>query len=138
MALLVAGAAAGSLALVYSSIGVSVLAALTLAAGVLLRRREIFGGAGDSRERAAAGGTEDTPETPVTAGTPDAGNAGDAAPAGEEVTIVPGVARYHRRECILIRFLGDGDLGTMTRQAAQAAGSVPCKACQPDEPAQAG
>jgi hypothetical protein len=51
-----------------------------------------------------------------------------------EVTIVPGVARYHRRGCILIRFLGDGDLETMTRREAEATGLVPCKACQPDKP----
>ena len=50
-----------------------------------------------------------------------------------EVTIVPGVSRYHRRGCILIRFLSDGDLETVTRAAAEAAGSIPCKACQPDK-----
>ena len=69
----------------------------------------------------------------------DAGRAADAdgagsAPLGDEVTIVPGVARYHRRGCILIRFLSDGDLETMTRREAEATGSVACKACQPDKP----
>jgi hypothetical protein len=49
------------------------------------------------------------------------------------VTIVPGVPRYHRRECILIRFLTDDDLETATRQAAKDSGCVPCKACQPDK-----
>lgn len=56
----------------------------------------------------------------------------------DEVTIVPGVARYHRRGCLLIRFLGDGDMETMTRREAEAAGSVPCKACQAAEPGPAG
>jgi hypothetical protein len=51
-----------------------------------------------------------------------------------EVTVVPGVSRYHRRGCILIRFLSDGDLEVMTRGRAEAAGSVACKACQPDKP----
>jgi hypothetical protein len=51
-----------------------------------------------------------------------------------EVTVVPGVSRYHRRGCILIRFLSDGDLEIMTRARAEAAGSVACKACQPDKP----
>jgi hypothetical protein len=50
-----------------------------------------------------------------------------------EVTVVPGVSRYHRRGCILIRFLSDGDLEIITRARAEAAGSVPCKACQPDK-----
>src|SRR5262249_44751870 len=50
MAMLVAGVFSASLGLIYASIAVSILAALTLGAGVLLRRRELFGGA-------AAGGT---------------------------------------------------------------------------------
>jgi hypothetical protein len=49
------------------------------------------------------------------------------------VTVVPGIARYHRNQCILIRFLGDGDLETMTREAAEAAKLIACKACQPDK-----
>ena len=47
--------------------------------------------------------------------------------------MVPGVARYHRSECILIRFLGSGDLDTMTRQEAVDAKLVACRACQPDQ-----
>ena len=46
IAVLVAGVLATSLALVYLSIGVSVLAAVLLAIGVILRRGEIFGEAG--------------------------------------------------------------------------------------------
>ena len=53
MALLVAGVAASSLALIYVSIAVSILAAITLGAGVLLRRRELFGGAGAGDTRPA-------------------------------------------------------------------------------------
>src|SRR5690349_11185570 len=50
MAMLVAGVFSASLGLIYASIAVSILAALTLGVGVLLRRRELFGGAaaGDS------------------------------------------------------------------------------------------
>jgi hypothetical protein len=50
------------------------------------------------------------------------------------VTVVPGIARYHRAECILIRFLGADDLETMTWSAARDADMVPCRACQPDKP----
>ena len=50
-----------------------------------------------------------------------------------EVTIVPGITRYHRSDCILIRFLGPEDLETMTRQAAEDAGCIPCKACRPEQ-----
>jgi hypothetical protein len=62
-----------------------------------------------------------------------AGGGGDAGAPAAEVTIVPGIARYHRSECILIRFLGPEDLETMTRQAAEDAGCVPCKACRPEQ-----
>ena len=55
------------------------------------------------------------------------------APGRVEVTVVPGVARYHRSECILIRFLGAGDLEIMTRQEAEDAKFVACRACQPDQ-----
>jgi hypothetical protein len=49
------------------------------------------------------------------------------------VSIVPGIARYHRGDCILIRFLTPSDLEFMTMQAAKAGGCVPCRACQPDK-----
>jgi hypothetical protein len=49
------------------------------------------------------------------------------------VTVVPGIARYHRAQCILIRFLGADDLETMTRSAAEDADLVPCRACQPEK-----
>jgi hypothetical protein len=59
--------------------------------------------------------------------------AGKPAPGRIEVTVVPGVARYHRSECILIRFLGTGDLDIMTRQEAEEAKFAACRACQPDQ-----
>ena len=49
-----------------------------------------------------------------------------------EVSVVPGIARYHLTDCLLIRFLGSEDLEVMTRQAAEDANCVPCKACRPD------
>jgi hypothetical protein len=48
------------------------------------------------------------------------------------VTVVPGVPRYHRSDCILIRFMGDSDLQRMSVERAQEAGCTPCRACQPD------
>ena len=48
---------------------------------------------------------------------------GEAEPAGPdpsmEVTVVPGVPRYHNARCILIRFMGDSDLDKMTLAAAR-------------------
>jgi hypothetical protein len=88
------------------------------------------GGTGRATAAKSAGSPEDTD-----AGEDADQGAGDGAtPLDDEVTIVPGVARYHRRGCILIRFLSDGDLEIMTRREAEATGLVPCKACQPDKP----
>ena len=60
------------------------------------------------------------------------------APDGNAFVIVPGVARYHRAGCILIRFLGGGDLKTSTAQEAEAKGCAPCRACEPDKPLSSG
>jgi len=86
---------------------------------------------GSTREAAETGDAADSGEGDRAAG------ADGATSPDNEVTVVPGVPRYHRRGCILIRFLSDGDLETTTSRAAEAAGSVPCKACQPDKPASA-
>jgi hypothetical protein len=50
------------------------------------------------------------------------------------VRIVPGITRYHRDDCILIRFLAADDLESMKLQAAKDAGYMACKACKPDQP----
>jgi hypothetical protein len=116
-------------------------AVVTAADGAEARGAAEADGTGDisrasvARDGISAGGSEDTDAGEDTDVGEDADQAADAAaPLDDEVTMVPGVARYHRRGCILIRFLSDGDLETMTRREAEAAGSVPCKACQPDKP----
>ena len=67
---------------------------------------------------------------------PEPGERGSGEPVRAEaepaVTVVPGVPRYHRRDCILIRFMGDNDLQKMPAEAAREAGCTPCRACQPD------
>ena len=87
MAMLVAGVFSASLGLIYASIAVSILAALTLGVGVLLRRRELFGGAaaGDIRPgRAAADVAGARPAVIPSAGIQAAGTgtAGAAQEAG--------------------------------------------------------
>ena len=79
---------------------------------------------------------------PATAAAPAAANADPETPSSPEtsknsqtiVTVVPGVPRYHNASCILIRFMGEGDLETMTLAAAREAGCTPCRACLPDQP----
>jgi len=50
-----------------------------------------------------------------------------------QVSVVPGITRYHKSDCQLIRFLSADDLEVMTRKAATEGGCVPCKACKPDQ-----
>jgi hypothetical protein len=83
-------------------------------------------GAGDADEADAADGVAGSGE-----------RRDDEPPAGRErgsgqVTVVPGVPRYHKQNCILIRFMTDEDVQKMTIQEAAETGCIPCRACQPD------
>ena len=49
------------------------------------------------------------------------------------VTVVPGVPRYHEPDCILIRFMPEGDVQTKSIPEAKAAKCTPCAACQPED-----
>jgi hypothetical protein len=93
---------------------------------------------GAAQPTEASGGGEHRDAGADEPGETAGGDAGGPAALDDEVTVVPGIPRYHRRGCILIRFLSDDDLETTTRREAEAAGSVPCKACQPDKPPPAG
>jgi hypothetical protein len=105
-------------------------------------------GAADQRAPEAGSGTGAGQTGPAAARDDDArgaaerGGAGKSGPApatdGSAVVIVPGVARYHRTGCILIRFLGGDDLETLTAQEAKAKGCAPCRACEPDKPLSSG
>ncbi len=101
---------------------------------------EAAAGPRPSAPDAAGPGPQDKPEpVPATAGPATGDSAGDSAldesalGGSSQVTVVPGIARYHRTQCILIRFLGSDDLETMTREAAENAALAPCRACQPDQ-----
>jgi len=87
-------------------------------------------------ERAAAKGAGPEAEDDSPADTANGSATRDGNPArgpDTEVTVVPGITRYHRSLCILIRFLGPEDLETMTLQAAEMASYTPCKACRPEQ-----
>jgi len=72
------------------------------------------------------------PEAAPSAGGGRARNVPGGKRTSQQVTVVPGVPRYHRANCILIRFMGDDDLQRMSLAAATDAGCTPCRACQPD------
>jgi len=76
----------------------------------------------------AAPASSEQPEPPAV--TPDAPAPVDLQ---REVTVVPGVPRYHTPQCLLIRFMGEGDLEKTTLSAARQAGCTPCRACLPDQ-----
>jgi hypothetical protein len=63
---------------------------------------------------------------------PEAAATGPASGTGQ-VTVVPGVPRYHDGDCILIRFMADEDVQQMTVSEAKKAGCTPCRACQPGD-----
>jgi hypothetical protein len=77
------------------------------------------------------------PAEPATAGTGATDGraaAGSAIGLDDQVSVVPGIARYHKADCILIRFLSEDDLEVTSRRDAEAAGCAPCRACRPDRP----
>jgi hypothetical protein len=93
--------------------------------------------ASPDRDQATGSGEDDKDSKDNTQG--DAGSgSGSSLPDQDQdqdqdlVTVVPGVPRYHRSDCILIRFMGENDLQRMPVERARESGCTPCRACQPD------
>jgi hypothetical protein len=70
----------------------------------------------------------------------DGGDEADADDATEAdtadsglVSVIRGVPRYHERDCVLIRFMPEGDIQKLSVAEASAAGCTPCAACQPEQ-----
>jgi hypothetical protein len=63
---------------------------------------------------------------PPTAATETASDAG-------LVSVIRGVPRYHQSDCVLIRFMPEGDSQRLTVAEAKEAGCTPCGACEPPE-----
>jgi hypothetical protein len=81
------------------------------------------------------------PADPIAARTTTRDGGTDTAPGvspDDMVSVVPGIARYHKADCILIRFLSEDDLELMARRDAEATGCAPCRACRPERPSAAG
>jgi hypothetical protein len=77
-------------------------------------------------DNSSSGDTENVKDTGGTGGVEDLA---DTQSADQLVTVVPGVPRYHRSDCILIRFMGGSDLQEMPVEAARKNGCTPCRAC---------
>src|SRR4051794_6993109 len=150
MALLVTGMFAGhtghelvgldGLKLIYVSIGVSIISALCLAIGVVVRRKELFGGAVSStssrppaRGRAARAARPAKTKTRVGAGEESTAPLGSPTavdvPAGTTVYVVPGRKRYHLETC---RQLASRDSEELTFEEAREEGFTACTPRLPD------
>jgi hypothetical protein len=77
-------------------------------------------------------GADDAAAVSENGSEPPAAAEGDAAPGAALVAVVPGVPRYHRTDCVLIRFMPEGDVKKLSVEAAKDAGCTPCAACQPE------
>ena len=87
---------------------------------------------------AADPGTETEPQTAVAAeaesgeSEPPAAPPADPAPGAGLVSVIRGVPRYHDAECVLIRFMPEGDIQKLSIPQAKELGCTPCAACQPE------
>ena len=92
--------------------------------------------ASDAAEETDTAEAEAAPDAEPAA-EPEAAKAGDdpaaaSAPDGAAlVAVVRGVPRYHEPDCVLIRFMPEGDLQKLTVPQAKEEGCTPCTACQP-------
>jgi hypothetical protein len=88
---------------------------------------------GDAADSGAAGSGFTAPSRAGEADADeDAAESADArvSSGAQEVTVVPGVPRYHDPNCILIRFMPADDVQRMSVPEAEKAGCTPCRACQ--------
>lgn len=131
------------LKLIYISIAISIVSALCLAVGVVLRRKELFGSPAPKSataksqakaERTAAKATKPAKakaKAGVTSAATTAPSSGVAAdvPAETAVYVVPGRKRYHLETC---RQLAGREREELTFEEAREEGFTPCTACLPD------
>jgi hypothetical protein len=89
--------------------------------------------AGADPDAELPGAPDDDDSAPAESGLPSDGTAAAVPSATGQVTVVPGVPRYHEENCILIRFMADGNVQRMTVPEAEKAGCTPCRACQSED-----
>jgi hypothetical protein len=94
--------------------------------------------AATATREATSGSADAGPAKPAEAAKPagqdDKPSAARDSDTGQrQVTVVPGVPRYHTDNCILIRFMDEDDMQQMSLKAATDAGCTPCGACQPGD-----
>ena len=147
LVLLVAGLIGGTLVLVYASIGVSIVSALALAAGVLQRRGEpavAADGVGDLESTRIIAPAKPADRDLAAASSPAAAAPAAAVAVSEQaepeddeeleyggtVFIVDGRPRYHVEGC---RYLANKESEALDVLDAREEGFTPCGVCRPDE-----
>ena len=88
--------------------------------------------AGTDRPDAATDPAETDAPAETDSDDPPANAKGSVRSGEHQVTVVPGVPRYHAANCILIRFMDEDDLQKMTLDEATKTGCSACRACQAD------
>jgi hypothetical protein len=86
---------------------------------------------GPADETAEAGTAEAEQGAGAAAEPEDEPAAASATDGAALVAVVRGVPRYHEPDCVLIRFMPEGDLQKVTVAQAKEDGCTPCGACQP-------
>jgi hypothetical protein len=78
--------------------------------------------------------SEDAAEAEAESGEsePPAATTADPVPGAGLVSVIRGVPRYHDAECVLIRFMPEGDIQKLSIPEAKELGCTPCAACQPE------
>jgi hypothetical protein len=88
---------------------------------------------GDTETPAAATGLDAAAEDAAPESDDPSASAADAAADTGLVTVIPGVPRYHDPDCVLIRFMPEGDNQKLSVAQAREAGCTPCTVCQHEE-----
>ena len=89
------------------------------------------GKTGETAEPEADLAAGSAPEAEAAAEAEDVSAAAPAPDGAASVAVVRGVPRYHKPDCVLIRFMPEGDLQKLTVPQAKEDGCTPCTACQP-------
>jgi hypothetical protein len=89
-------------------------------------------GSGDADHSADAAEAEAEAEAESGESEPPAATTADPAPGAGLVSVIQGVPRYHDAECVLIRFMPEGDIQKLSIPEAKELGCTPCAACQPE------
>jgi hypothetical protein len=86
----------------------------------------------ESAEGAEGAATAELPSEQEQEADSSAAEPDESTPGTSLVTVIRGVPRFHQEDCVLIRFMPEGDTQKLPVAEAREAGCTPCAACQPE------